>query len=116
MNTHTIMGRIGHDLELRHTPSGKEVLNLSVATTERWRDNEGEKQERTTWFKAEAWGAKARVITEYFKKGDGILLTGRGKFNVFDTDDGQTVRQYILLVKDFEFPVGRAFNNTVEAE
>ena len=68
----TILGRLGGDPELRYTPANKAVVNLSVAVTEKWGD-----QEKTVWYRATAWEKRAEVLSQYFKKGDMIFLVGR---------------------------------------
>lgn len=70
----TILGRLGGDPELRYTAQNKAVVNLSVAVTEKWGENE-----TTTWYRATAWEKRAEVLANYFKKGDMIFLVGRPK-------------------------------------
>ena len=71
----TILGNIG-SIEMRYTPSGTAVTNISVATNESWKDREGAKQKRTTWFKVSVWGAMAESANQYLFKGSQVYIEG----------------------------------------
>ena len=71
----TILGNIG-SIEMRYTPSGTAVTNISVATNESWKDREGAKQKRTTWFKVSVWGAMAESANQYLSKGSQVYIEG----------------------------------------
>jgi single-strand DNA-binding protein len=69
-NKITIVGYLGRDPELRYTPQGTAVCNLSVATTEKRRNARGETEEHTIWFRVSAWGRQAEVAAEYLAIGE----------------------------------------------
>jgi single-strand DNA-binding protein len=73
----TIVGNLGNDPEMRYTPSGMAVTNLSIATNRRWTDNEGKQQEETVWFRVSAWGKLAETCNQYLGKGRLVLVEGR---------------------------------------
>ena len=75
-NSATIIGRLGGDPQVRYTQSNTAVANLSVATSERYKDRNGEVQEKTTWHDIVAWGRTAEIAQEYLKKGDLVHITG----------------------------------------
>lgn len=75
-NSHTIIGRLGADPEVRFTASNTAVANLNVATSEKWKDRNGEMQESTTWHRVTLWGRKAEAAQEYLKKGSLVHITG----------------------------------------
>src|SRR5690625_224512 len=75
-NSATIIGRLGQDPQVRYTQSNTAVANLSVATSERYKDRDGEYQEKTTWHDVTVWGRKAEVAQEYLKKGSLVHITG----------------------------------------
>lgn len=77
MNKATIVGRVGRDPEMRNTGQGQAVVNLSVATTERWTGRDGQRQERTEWHVCVFWGKPAEVVAKWVRKGDMIALEGR---------------------------------------
>ena len=80
---------------------------LSIATSERWTDREGEKQERTDWHRAVAWGKKAEVIAEYFTKGEGIIIEGKIQTRSWETKDGDKRWTTEIIVGNFEFLPGK---------
>jgi len=73
----TIVGHLGHDPELRYTPSGQAVCNYNVATSRRWRDNNGQQQEETIWIRVSTWGKQAELDNQYLQKGNLVLCEGR---------------------------------------
>lgn len=73
----TIVGNLGSDPEMRHTPSGQAVTNLSVATNRRWNDSNGQPQEETVWFRVSVWGKLAEACNQYLSKGRQVLVEGR---------------------------------------
>ena len=75
----TIAGNLGRDPEMRYTPDGKAVTNLSVATSRKWTGNDGQKQEETTWFNVSVWGSQAEACNQYLSKGSKVLVEGRIK-------------------------------------
>lgn len=76
---HTLIlaGRMGRDSDLRYTPNGKAVTNLSIATDRKWTDGNGVKQSETIWFRVTVWGATAENAVKYLKKGAPVLVEGR---------------------------------------
>ncbi|MEZ4678220.1 MAG: single-stranded DNA-binding protein [Caldilineaceae bacterium] len=70
----TIIGNVGNEPEMRYTPSGTPVCNFNVAVNRSWRNAEGEQQQKTTWFRIQAWQRQAEICAEYVKKGDRILV------------------------------------------
>lgn len=79
----SIIGRVGRDSEMKYTASGQAVTNFSVAVSKKWTDKEGEKRERTTWFRVSTWGKTAENCNQYVKKGmlvkcDGELIGDEG--------------------------------------
>lgn len=78
VNKVIIVGRLGQDPEVRYTPSGSAVANLSVATSETWKDKEsGERQEKTEWHRVVMFGRIAEVAGEYLRKGAQVYLEGK---------------------------------------
>ena len=78
VNKAFILGNVGNDPEIRYTPDGKAVANLSIATSETWKDkNTGEKQEKTEWHRVVMFGKLAEIVGEYVKKGSKIFIMGK---------------------------------------
>lgn len=72
-----IVGNLGNDPEMRYTPTGQAVTNLSVATNRRWTDQGGQQQEETVWFRVSVWGKQAETCNQYLTKGQKVLIEGR---------------------------------------
>ncbi|MCF6278651.1 MAG: single-stranded DNA-binding protein [Anaerolineales bacterium] len=73
----TIVGNLGNDPEMRYTPSGQAVTNLSIATNHQYTANSGERVKETTWFRVSVWGKQAEACNQYLKKGSKVLVEGR---------------------------------------
>ena len=71
-----IVGNLGADPDMRYTPSGKAVTSLSVAVNRTWTDANGQKQERTKWYRVSAWDALAETCSKYLVKGQEVMVIG----------------------------------------
>ena len=83
-----IVGNLGRDPELRYTPQGIAVCNLSLATNERKRDKSGEMQEVTTWFRVTLWRNQAENAAKYLTKGSPVYVEGRLGLEEYTDRDG----------------------------
>ena len=88
VNKAILVGNLGRDPELRSTPSGQQVATFSVATNRKWRDRDGNRQEKTEWHNVVCWGRNAEVAGQYLKKGRQIYVEGR--IETRSWDDKQT--------------------------
>jgi single-strand DNA-binding protein len=93
LNRVELIGNIGQFPETRATQNGARVCTFSVATSERWRDTNGEYQERTQWHRCVAWsnrqgGGITDVIQEYVAKGDKIYIEGRLEYRQWEDKNG----------------------------
>ena len=77
LNKVILIGNLGQDPEARFTPQGTAVTSLSVATNESWKDQSGEKQDRTEWHRVVMYGRMAETASEYMKKGQMVYVEGR---------------------------------------
>lgn len=77
VNKVILVGNLGRDPEVRYMPSGDAMANLSIATTDTWKDKGGEKQERTEWHRVVMFGKLAEIAGEYLKKGSQVYIEGR---------------------------------------
>jgi single-strand DNA-binding protein len=89
MNKVLILGRLGQNPEIRHTPSGAAVANFSVATSEKWTDKSGEKKESTEWHKVVVWGKLAELCSQYLVKGRQVFLEGKLQTHQWEDKDGK---------------------------
>ncbi len=76
-NRVVLVGNVGKDPELRYTASGVPVATFSLATSEMWKDKDGQQRERTDWHSIVAWSKLAEIIQEIVKKGSRILVEGK---------------------------------------
>lgn len=95
INKQTIIGRLGADPELKTTTSGAVVCTLSVASSERWKDKDGNTQEDTEWHKCVAWNKLAELIGEWWQKGTLVYIEGRTKTRKYESNG---VEKYITEV------------------
>jgi len=76
VNQCIFIGRLGKDPEVRATQSGVSVCNFSIACSERWKDKDGNQQEKTEWINIVAWKRLAEICGEYLHKGDLVFVSG----------------------------------------
>lgn len=89
INKVIIIGNLGRDPEVRYTPSGAAVCNVSVATTRNWKDkNSGDKVEETEWHRVVFYDRLAEIAGEYLKKGRSVYVEGRLKTRKWQDKDG----------------------------
>lgn len=102
MNRVTILGRVGKDPQVRTFQNGDKVANLSVATSERWKDKQtGEKKERTEWHTVAVTGPAVGVVESYVHKGDMILIEGQLQTRKWQDQSGQDRYSTEVVVKAF---------------
>jgi single-strand DNA-binding protein len=89
VNKVILIGNLGRDPEVRYLPDGAAVANISVATTDVWKDKNGEKQERTEWHRVAFFGKLAEIAGEYLKKGSQVYVEGRLQTRKWQDKDGQ---------------------------
>ena len=90
VNKVIIVGHLGKDVELRFTAAGDAIANLSVATSESWKDkNTGEKKEQTEWHRCSCFGKLAEICGQYLKKGAQVYIEGSLRTRKWTDKDGQ---------------------------
>jgi single-strand DNA-binding protein len=77
VNKVILVGNLGRDPEVRSTPSGQPVASFTLATSRKWKDKGGQRQEQTEWHQIVVWGRQAEVAGQYLTKGKQIYLEGR---------------------------------------
>lgn len=77
VNKVILVGNLGKDPEVRYMPSGEAITNITVATTDTWKDKSGEKQEKTEWHRVAFFSKLAEIAGEYLKKGSQVYIEGR---------------------------------------
>ena len=98
-----IIGNLGADPEMRYTPSGKPVTSFPVAVNRRWTDANGERQERTTWFRVSAWGPLAETCNAYLSKGRLVMVEGEVKTSAWIDQQGQARATLEITARTVKF-------------
>jgi single-strand DNA-binding protein len=88
INKVILIGNLGADPEVRYTPSGKAVANFRIATTEQWKNKEGNNEERTEWHRVVAWGRLGEICGEYLHKGKQVYIEGKLQTRSWEDRDG----------------------------
>ena len=108
-NQITILGRLGNDPTTRDTRTETTVTHFDVAVDESYKNKAGEKIEKVTWFRCEAWNGRGKAIGQYIGKGNRILINGRMEFRSYDrmveiNGEQGTIKfpDPILVVEDFK--------------
>ena len=97
VNKALIIGNLGQYPEIKYTQSGSPVANLSVATSERWKDkNTGEQKEQTEWHRVVVFGRLAEIAEQYLKKGSKVFI--EGKIQTRDWEDSEGNKKYTTEV------------------
>jgi len=97
INKVILIGNVGRDVEMRHTPSGTAVAKFSLATNEVWKDKNGQRQEHTEWHNIVAWGKLAEFCGTYVSKGRQLYIEGTLRTRTYDDEKGN--RRYFTEVR-----------------
>ena len=111
VNKVILVGNLGQDPESRFTPQGTAVTNLSIATNESWKDQNGDIQERTEWHRVVMYGRMAETAVEYMRKGQMVYVEGR--LNTREWEDQNQVKRKTTEIRCDNFTMlGRRGDGT----
>jgi single-strand DNA-binding protein len=98
----TILGNVGRDPEVRYSSNGNAIASLSIATSRKWKSQDGERHEETEWHRLTAFGRQAEVLGEYVRKGNRLFVTGYLKTQKWTDNDG--IERYTtgVVVEQFQ--------------
>lgn len=96
-----LIGNLGRDPEVRSMQNGDKVANLNIATSERWRDRDGNQQERTEWHRVVIFGRVAEIAERYLKKGSKVLIEGQLQTRKWQDQSGQDRYTTEVVVRGF---------------
>lgn len=91
-----LIGRLGQDPEVRTLTSGKKLTTFSVATTDSYRNSNGDKVEDTQWHNIVAWGKVGEIAGEYLAKGQEVALEGKLTHRSYETESGE--KRYVTEI------------------
>jgi single-strand DNA-binding protein len=97
LNKVMLIGNLGSDPEIRSLPSGAKVASFNIATTESYKNKEGQKVENTEWHRIELWDGLANVSELYLKKGDSVYVEGRLKSEKYT--DGNGIERVAIKIR-----------------
>lgn len=102
INKVIIVGNLGNDPEVKYMPSGAAVANLTVATSESWKDkNTGEQKEKTEWHRVAIFGKLAEIAGEYLRKGSQVYLEGQLQTRKWQDQQGQDRYTTEIVIQGF---------------
>jgi single-strand DNA-binding protein len=114
LNKVLIIGNLGADPEIKYTQAGSPVANLSVATSERWKDkNTGEQKEQVEWHRVVIFGRLAEIAEQYLKKGSKIFV--EGKLQTRDWEDSEGKKRYTTEVVAREMTMLDSKGDSIES-
>lgn len=113
-NKITIVGYLGRDPEIRYTPQGTAVCNISVATTERRKNVAGDYEDHTTWFRVTLWNRQAELANEYLAKGRQIYIEGRLRQEEYTDREGNRRVSLEVTATEMQF-LGRRDDSALPA-
>ncbi len=107
VNKVILIGNLGRDPELRFTRDGQGVANFTLATNERWRDKDGQNQERTEWHRIVVWGKTAENCAQYLQKGRSCYIEGRIQTREWEDKEGNKRQTTEIVAQNVTFLGGR---------
>ncbi|HSH42182.1 MAG TPA: single-stranded DNA-binding protein [Arenicellales bacterium] len=108
VNKAILIGNLGRDPEIRYSPNGAAVANVSIATTDSWKDrNTGEQQERTEWHRVVFFGRLAEIVGEYLKKGSQVYVEGRIQTRKWQDKEGNDRFTTEIVASEMQMLGGR---------
>ena len=110
LNKVILIGNLGRDPETRYLPNGDAVANISVATTDTWKDKNGEKQEKTEWHRVTLYRRLGEIAGEYLKKGSQVYIEGRIEYREYEKDGQKRYSTDIIASEIFDTSVETDFS------
>ena len=113
INKVIVVGNLGNDPDTRYMPSGGAVTNLSIATSEQWKDKQtGEQKERTEWHKVAMFGRLAEIAAEYLRKGSQVYIEGKLRTRKWQDRDGNDRWTTEIIADEMQMLGGRGGGGT----
>ena len=108
LNKVILIGRLGRDPETRYMPNGDAVCNFSIAISESWKDQSGQKKERTEWHNITLYRKLAEIAAKYLQKGSLVYLEGRIQSRKYTGKDGIERTAYEIVCSEMKMLGGKA--------
>ena len=107
VNKVILIGNLGANPELRYTQGQQAVANLRLATTEKWTDKNGQRQEATEWHRVVVWGKQAEIVGQYLTKGRQVYIEGRIRTRQWQDQQGQKRYTTEIVAQNVQMLGGR---------
>lgn len=114
LNQCNFIGRCGSDPEIKYTGQGTAVANLTVACSEKWKDKQGQQQEKTEWVRVVAWSRLAEICGEYLSKGSLVYISGKMETRQWDDKDGNKRYTTEIVAREMKILSPRGTSNQSE--
>ena len=108
LNKVILIGRLGRDPEVRYMPNGEAVCNFSVATSESWKDQSGQRQEKTEWHNITMYRRLAEIAGKYLKKGSQVYLEGKIQTRKYTDKNGAERTAYDIIANEMKMLGGNS--------
>ena len=102
VNKVILIGRLGSDVEYKQTQSGSPIAKLSLATSDKWKDKQGQPQEKTEWHRVILWNKLADIANQYLVKGSQVYVEGKLQTREFQDKQGQTKKITEVVLNGFD--------------
>ena len=116
LNKVILIGRLGRDPEVRYMPNGEAVCNFSVATSEKYTDKNGQRQEATEWHNVTMYRKLAEIAGQYLTKGSQVYLEGKIQSRKYQGKDGIERTAYDIIVNEMKMLGGGNSEQQAQAE
>lgn len=116
LNKVILIGRLGRDPETRYMPNGEAVCNFSVATSESWKDSNGQKQERSEWHNVTMYRKLAEIAGQYLKQGSQVYIEGKIKSRKYTDKNGVERTAYDIIANEMKMLGGDAQNTSTKPQ
>ena len=107
INKVILIGNLGADPEIRYTQTGAAVATFTLATTERWRGQDGQTQEQTEWHRIVAWAKLAEICSQYLHKGSRVYIEGKLQTRKWQDKEGGTRYTTEIVAREMKMLDGR---------
>jgi len=103
-----LIGNLGNDPEMRYTPGGVAVASFSMAVNRAWTGQDGQKQDKTTWFRVSCWQKQAEIVSEHLKKGSKVMVIGEiEEARAYTNKAGEAAASLEVTARTIKFLDGR---------
>lgn len=110
LNKVQIIGNLGNDPDVKYTQSGACITTISIATTEKWKDKDGNPQEKTEWHRVKLWNKLGEIAGEYLRKGGAVYIEGKLSYGSYEKD-GVTHYTTDIVATEMKMLGGRPSND-----